>query len=97
MVQGQIKQKSSGSILAKQAGKQNKRISRGMRVAPKSQGAQKEKAMQKKLSARNIQNTEIQMSVKAASTGKLTIMKGIADKAMRDKKEAEIKKDSKKK
>lgn len=37
--------------------------------------------MQKKLSARNIQNTERQMSVKAASTGKLTIMKTVADKA----------------
>ncbi|KAJ3261330.1 hypothetical protein HK103_005938 [Boothiomyces macroporosus] len=81
MAQGQHKPKSSA--------KQNKvvknnRVSRGIRKAPKSQALQKEIAMQKKLSARNIQNTEKQMSVKAASTGKLTIMKSIADKAAKE-------------
>jgi Protein of unknown function (DUF2462) len=93
MAQGQHKAKTATQQLkiAKKLGAN--RVQRGQRKAPKSNLGIKEKKMQKKLGARNIQNTEIQMSLKAASTGKLTIMKSVAEKALKEKKE----KDSKKK
>ena len=93
MAQGQHKAKSASQQqkIAKKLGVN--RVQRGQRKAPKSNLAIKEKKMQKKLGARNIQNTEIQMSMKAASTGKLTIMKSIADKALlQDKKDKDAKK-----
>lgn len=92
MAQGQHKAKSTSQIMKAVKKQGGSKIQRGVRKAPKSQNLQKEKAMQKKLSARNIQNTEAQMALKAGSTGKLTIMKPIADLA---KKEAEKKKEKK--
>lgn len=61
MAQGQHKQKSISQTAKKASQKVNKRVSRGIRIAPKSAAAVKQKKMEKKLSARNIQNTEIQM------------------------------------
>ena len=61
MAQGQHKNKSVSQLAAKASQKVNKRVSRGIRIAPKNAAAIKQKAMAKKLSARNIQNTEIQM------------------------------------
>jgi hypothetical protein len=90
MAQGQHKAKTTASQLLKKVNKN--KISRGIRAAPKSQMLLKEREMQRKLAARNIQNTESQMAMKAGQTGKLTIMKPIADKAINAKKENEKKK-----
>jgi hypothetical protein len=49
MAQGQHKPKSAGQLAIKAGQKVNKRISRGIRVAPKAAAAIKEKAMQKVL------------------------------------------------
>ena len=97
MAQGQHKQKTTLQLTAIQKKLGANRIQRGQRAAPKSALGQKHKEMQRKLGARNIQNTEIQMSLKAASTGKLTIMKSVADAALRDKKAKEDKKEKEKK
>jgi hypothetical protein len=81
--------KKSTSQLAKKVNKKSNRIQRGMKATPKSHLVLKEREMQRKLAAKNIQNTEAQMALKAGQTGKLTIMKPIADKAIREKEQAE--------
>jgi hypothetical protein len=82
MAQKQIKPKSVSQLAKAQIAKKSaNQASRGIRINPKKAVLIKEKAIQKKLSARNIQNTERQMAVKAGQTGKLTIMKRVADEA----------------
>jgi Protein of unknown function (DUF2462) len=79
MAQGQHKAKSS-SLLARQAQKKKGTVAaRGIRIAPKDAGLIAQKRMQKRLSSRNIAHTESVMAAKAGATGKLTIMKKIAD------------------
>jgi hypothetical protein len=85
MAQGQ--QKKSKPATKNPA--KNQRISRGIRKAPKAtknnEQLIKQKKMEKKLQAKNIQNLETQMAVKAASSGRLSIMKKVADQAKNDK------------
>ncbi len=76
--------KKPTSQLAQKVNKKTNRIQRGIKAAPKSQALLKEREMQRKLAAKNIQNTEAQMALKAGQTGKLTIMKPIADKAKKE-------------
>ncbi|KAI8899060.1 hypothetical protein BC833DRAFT_587296 [Globomyces pollinis-pini] len=93
MAQGQLKPKSI--VQQEKIGKKSSvKHQRGMRIAPKQNSLVKRKMMQKKLQARNIQNTEAQMAVKAQSTGKLTIMKKTAIEA---KKDQDVKKSKSKK
>ena len=86
MAQGAHKQKSTSAIMKQQQqlakSKNSGRIVRGLKSNPK-QGTHlaKEKKMEKKLNSKNIQNLEYQMALKAGQTGKLTLMKGLADKA----------------
>ncbi|KAJ3103238.1 hypothetical protein HDU97_010302 [Phlyctochytrium planicorne] len=49
-----------------------------------------------KLTASTIVETERQMAAKAGSTGKLTIMRGVADKAIKEQKKEQILKNKKK-
>jgi hypothetical protein len=85
MPQKQVKQKTTSQLLKKVHNNPN-RIQRGKKATPKSHLLLKEREMQRKLSAKNIQNTEAQMAAKAGQTGKLTIMKSIADKAIKESK-----------
>lgn len=55
--------------------KPEKRILRGHRVTPKATSALKLGKFQQKLRAKNIQNLEQQMAVKALSSGKLKLIK----------------------
>ncbi|EGF81295.1 hypothetical protein BATDEDRAFT_87545 [Batrachochytrium dendrobatidis JAM81] len=77
MVQGQKKPKS---VLASKSTKKSNEHHRGKRVAPKSAGIIKQKSIQKKLASANIKNTESLMAVRAGATGKLTILKDVAEK-----------------
>ena len=62
--------------------KPKSKAARGIRIAPKDKGLAKKKAMQKKLTSRNMVHTETLMAARAGATGKLTIMKKAADKAL---------------
>ncbi|KAJ3289535.1 hypothetical protein HDU76_007518, partial [Blyttiomyces sp. JEL0837] len=65
-------------------------------IAPKKANLAKQVKLQKKLSAQTIQDTERQMAAKAGATGKLTIMKGVADKAIKELSDKAAKKNKKK-
>ncbi|KAI9093034.1 hypothetical protein DFS34DRAFT_631369 [Phlyctochytrium arcticum] len=53
----------------------------GKFIAPKAKSLITQKNLQKKLSARSIVQTESLMAARAGATGKLTIMKSLANKA----------------
>ncbi|KAI8849070.1 hypothetical protein BC829DRAFT_392794 [Chytridium lagenaria] len=89
MVQGQIKSKP-GVGAKKKTSPGPKRG--GTKIAPKKATLQKQLTMKKKLAATAIVQTERQIAAKAGSTGKLTIMRNVADKAIKEaKKEADAK------
>ncbi|KAI9014785.1 hypothetical protein BC832DRAFT_526618, partial [Gaertneriomyces semiglobifer] len=50
----------------------------GKHIAPKSKALISEKAIQKRLSAQSIVQTEMLMAARAGATGKLTIMSKVA-------------------
>ena len=57
MAQGQLKNKKTCHVKEQKS----KRVSRGIRISSKNQIIQIQKKMEKKLSAKNIQNIELQM------------------------------------
>eukprot|EP00842_Homolaphlyctis_polyrhiza_P000952 jgi/Hompol1/1858/HPOL_005755-RA len=82
MVQGAKKQ--SSSILAAKVSKKTESQSkphRGKNIAPKDTALIRKKKLQQKLRANSITNLESTMAAKAGSTGKLTIMRSVADSA----------------
>ncbi|KAI8905048.1 hypothetical protein EDD86DRAFT_212130 [Gorgonomyces haynaldii] len=76
MVQGQIKKQSP--LVQKKKSK----AARGIKIAPKNQKEATKRSLQKKLSSKTIVHTETLMAARAGATGKLTIMKNTADKAL---------------
>ncbi|KAJ3051426.1 hypothetical protein HK097_007546 [Rhizophlyctis rosea] len=93
MAQGAIKN-AGASALKKQQEKKSLGPKRreGKHIAPKKRALVTQKNLQKKLSAKSISQTEKLMAARAGATGKLTIMKGIADKANAEQKEKAKKK-----
>lgn len=82
MAQGTTKKQTTSVLARKAAQKRGTIAARGIRIAPKTSALISQKKMQKKLSSRNITHTESLMAARAGATGKLTIMKGVADKAL---------------
>ncbi|KAL2919272.1 hypothetical protein HK105_200915 [Polyrhizophydium stewartii] len=93
MVQGAVKK--TKSVLASKAAKKVE-PHRGRRIAPKSATVIEHKKMQKKLTAASIVATESLMAARAGATGKLTIMKSVAEKAQEKAKKAKDEKEAKK-
>ncbi|KAI8844088.1 hypothetical protein HDU81_007022 [Chytriomyces hyalinus] len=85
MAQGLIKKASTA---AKSVHQQKKALGKtkrgGTAIAPKNLALVRQKALTKKLSAGTMTDTERQMAAKAGSTGKLTIMRPIADRGLKD-------------
>ncbi|KAJ3217799.1 hypothetical protein HDU67_007216 [Dinochytrium kinnereticum] len=86
MVQGQLKPKAGGAGVKKKASPGPKRG--GTKIAPKKAQLVRQLQMKKKLTASTIVATERQMAAKAGATGKLTIMRDVADKAIKETKKA---------
>ncbi|KAI9353865.1 hypothetical protein BDR26DRAFT_849370, partial [Obelidium mucronatum] len=83
--QGLIKKAASASKTVQQQKKDLGKTKRGgVAIAPKKAALIKNRALRKKLTAGATTDTERQMAAKAGSTGKLTIMKSVADKGLKD-------------
>ncbi|KAJ3297205.1 hypothetical protein HK104_000722 [Borealophlyctis nickersoniae] len=88
MAQGNIKKSSSGAAKKSEASKKQRDLKlsgpkkrAGKYVAPKKQALISQKSLSKKLAARSITQTEKLMAARAGATGKLTIMKPVAEQA----------------
>ncbi|KAJ3044477.1 hypothetical protein HDV00_001904 [Rhizophlyctis rosea] len=96
MAQGLVKK--AGAAAAKKAQEQKAlgpKRREGKYIAPKSRKLITQKNLQKKLSSGSIAATEKIMAARAGATGKLTIMKGLADKARAEEKAKEAAKTKK--
>ncbi|KAI8615948.1 hypothetical protein BC830DRAFT_1168178 [Chytriomyces sp. MP71] len=85
MAQGLIKKSGPAKKSVQQDKKSLGKTKRGgVAIAPKKAALVRQTALRKKLTAGATTETERQMAAKAGSTGKLTIMKPIADRGIKD-------------
>ncbi|KAJ3071532.1 hypothetical protein HDU98_005197 [Podochytrium sp. JEL0797] len=86
MAQGLIKAKTSSASKSTQQQKKDlgKTKRGGTAIAPKKKALIKNLSLRKRLTAGAITDTERQMAAKAGSTGKLHIMKSIAETGMKE-------------
>ncbi|KAJ3001167.1 UNVERIFIED_CONTAM: hypothetical protein HDU68_007010 [Siphonaria sp. JEL0065] len=85
MAQGLIKKASVASKSVQQQKKDLGKTKRGgVAIAPKKAALIRNRSFRKKLTAGATTDTERQMAAKAGSTGKLTIMKSVGEKGLKD-------------